>query len=95
MRTRCALSVKISSWIGADSRLGGVLQRDANRSRPGAWRVSQGGVLYSVFTVKKGFVHEKSGVADRVALLPGAFLTGSTVLHKSRSKISYPFNMKQ
>ena len=33
-----------------------------------------------MFIVRKGSVPEKSGVRDRVALLPGALLTGSTVV---------------
>ena len=53
---------------------------------PGVRRVSQGGVLYSVVTVRNGSVPEKSGVRDRVALLPGAFLTRSTVVIYARMR---------
>ena len=35
-------------------------------------------------TVKKGSVPEKCGVVDRVALLPGALLTGFTVFAYGR-----------
>ena len=45
-------------------------------------------------TVKKGSVPEKSGVRDRVALLPGALLTGSTVPVNPDSKNIFHFAVR-